>query len=170
MKFFILLLCLVYHIILIIAKKHKGADYYATLEIKKSATQAEIKKAYRKLSLKYHPDKNSAPDAADKFAQISVAYSVLSDTDKRETYNKGGEEAVSMQEQRANQPQQDPFSIFEHFGFGGGGGGFGGQRHREEPTTPSVNIPLRVSLKQLYLGELLDVSYVRQVLCSDARY
>jgi DnaJ-class molecular chaperone len=66
---------------------------------------------------------------------------------------------------RANQPQHDPFSIFEHFGFGGMGGG---RHHQEEPHTASVEIPLRVSLRQLYVGEMLDVSYSRQVLCAEA--
>lgn len=65
---------------------------------------------------------------------------------------------------RANQPPSDPFSIFDHFGFGG----MGGRRGREEePRTPNVKIPLRVSLRQLYLGDLLDVSYSRQVLCAE---
>lgn len=77
-----------------------GKDYYKILSVPKSATAAEIKKAYRKLSLKYHPDKNPSPDAAQKFAELSVAYDVLSDPDKREAYNRGGEEAVKMQEQR----------------------------------------------------------------------
>jgi DnaJ-related protein SCJ1 len=77
-----------------------GADYYKILGVSKSASAADIKRAYRKLSLKYHPDKNPAPDAATKFAEISVAYDVLSDPDKREAYNRGGEEAVKMQEQR----------------------------------------------------------------------
>lgn len=77
-----------------------GKDYYKILSVSKSASAAEIKKAYRKLSLKYHPDKNPAPDAAEKFAELSVAYDVLSDPDKRDAYNRGGEEAVKMQEQR----------------------------------------------------------------------
>lgn len=75
-------------------------DYYKILNVPKTASAAEIKKAYRKLSLKYHPDKNSAPDAAQKFAEISQAYDVLSDPEKREAYNRGGEDAVKMQEQR----------------------------------------------------------------------
>lgn len=77
-----------------------GKDYYKILNVPKTASAGDIKKAYRKLSLKYHPDKNSAPDAAEKFAEISQAYDVLSDPDKREAYNRGGEEAVKMQEQR----------------------------------------------------------------------
>jgi DnaJ family protein B protein 11 len=186
-----------------IAMAIAGKDYYKILGVTRSATSADIKRAYRKLSLKYHPgtaalpiiitvlyrycfaivcintnfhviyitiiiilDKNSAPDAASKFADISTAYAVLFDSDKRETYNRGGEEAVQLQEQRGGQQEQhDPFSIFEHFGFGGMGGG---GRSREEARTASVEIPVRVSLKQLYIGEQLDVSYVRQVLCADA--
>ena len=90
-----------------------GKDYYKVLGLTRKATSAEIKKAYRKLSLKYHPDKNSSPDAADKFAELSVAYDTLSDPEKRKMYNQGGEEAVKQAEQRGNQPEaHDPFSIF----------------------------------------------------------
>jgi curved DNA-binding protein CbpA len=77
-----------------------GKDYYKILSVSKKATAAEIKKAYRKLSLKYHPDKNSSPDAAGKFAEIAAAYDVLSDKEKRQIYDQGGEEAVKKQEQR----------------------------------------------------------------------
>mmetsp|Transcript_21453 Transcript_21453/g.43210 ORF Transcript_21453/g.43210 Transcript_21453/m.43210 type:complete len:358 (-) Transcript_21453:158-1231(-) len=149
-------------LVVVVAVVSAGKDYYKILSVSRSASTAEIKKAYRKLSLKYHPDKNPAPDASEKFAEISVAYDVLSDADKREAYNRGGEEAVKMQEQRENTPAQDPFSIFEHFGFGGH------RRQREEARTPNVEIPVRVSLRQLYLGEVLDVNYLRQVLCTEA--
>jgi len=147
----------------------KGADYYKVLGVSKSASSADIKRAYRKLSLKYHPDKNSAPDAAQKFADIATAYEVLSDPEKRETYNRGGEEAVKMQEQRGGGGGggggMDPFDIFEQFGFGGFGGGGG---RRQEERTPDVEIPVRVTLKQLYIGEQFDVTYARQVLCVEA--
>ncbi len=139
-------------------------DYYSILEVSRTATAAELKKAYRKLSLKYHPDKNSAPDAQQKFAELSVAYDVLSDPEKRKVYNQGGEEAVSKQEQQASQPQADPFSIFEAFGFGG----MGGQRRDQEQRTPNVEIPVRVTLRQLYMGEILDATYDRQVMCTEA--
>lgn len=158
--FSILLVCIVYY-------ASAGKDYYKILGVSKAATAAELKKAYRKLSLKYHPDKNPAPDASEKFAELSVAYDVLSDPEKREAYNRGGEDAVKMQEQRENTPASDPFSIFEHFGFGGFGGG-GGRRQQEEQRTPNVEIPVRVSLRQLYVGEVLDVEYVRQVVCVEA--
>ena len=115
-------------------------------------------------SLKFHPDKNPSSEASEKFSEIANAYAVLSDSDKRKTYDMGGEEAVKQKEQRDSQPQTDPFSMFEHFGFGGGGGRRG---REEEPRTATVNIPIRVSLRQLYVGEVLDVSYVRQVLCTE---
>lgn len=65
-------------LVVFIALAAAGTDYYKILEVKRTATSAEIKKAYRKLSLKYHPDKNSSPDAAEKFAALSQAYDVLS--------------------------------------------------------------------------------------------
>ena len=145
-----------------------GADYYKILGVSKSSSAADIKRAYRKLSLKYHPDKNPAPDASDKFAEIATAYDVLSDTDKREAYNRGGEDAVKQQEQRQNSGGGggiDPFNIFESFGFGG----MGGRRRDEEQKTPHIEIPIRVTLRQLYLGEVLDVAYVRQVVCPEAQ-
>lgn len=64
---------------------------------------------------------------------------------------------------RANTPAADPFNIFEAFGFGG----MGGRRH-EDPRTPNIESRLRVTLRQLYLGEVLEVSYVRQVVCVEA--
>ena len=65
---------------------------------------------------------------------------------------------------RENTPQHDPFSIFEAFGFGG----MGGRRQQEDQRTADVEIPLRVTLRQLYLGDVLEVSYVRQVVCVEA--
>lgn len=143
----------------------KGKDYYKILGVSRTASSAEIKKAYRKLSLKYHPDKNPSKDAADKFAEISVAYEALYDEDKRKIYDRGGEEALQQNEARGGAQAHNPFDIFEAFGFGG----MGGRRGREEePRTANVEIPVRVSLKQLYLGEVLDVDYKRQVLCVEA--
>ncbi|XP_050297498.1 dnaJ protein homolog 1-like [Anthonomus grandis grandis] len=71
-----------------------GKDYYAILGIPKSATDDDIKKSYRKLALKYHPDKNKAPDAEEKFKDVAEAYEVLSDKKKRDIYDKYGEEGL----------------------------------------------------------------------------
>jgi DnaJ family protein B protein 11 len=88
-----------------------GRDFYKILGLKKNATAAEIKKAYRKLSLQYHPDKNPGDEAALKnFQEINAANEVLSDPDKRRKYDQGGEEALNQPEAR------DPFA--DMFGFG----------------------------------------------------
>ncbi len=83
-------------------------DYYKVLGVSKSATAEEIKKAYRKLALQYHPDRNKTKEAADKFKEVNRAYEVLSDSQKRQTYDQFGAAA------------------FEQGGMGGAGGPFGG--------------------------------------------
>ena len=72
-------------------------DYYEVLGIAKGASEDEIKKAYRSLAKKYHPDVNKAPDAADKFKEINEAYEVLSDPQKRQNYDQFGFAGVDGQ-------------------------------------------------------------------------
>lgn len=69
-----------------------GKDYYKVLGIQKGATDEDIKKAYRKQALKWHPDKNKAANAEEKFKEIAEAYDVLSDPKKRDIYDQFGEE------------------------------------------------------------------------------
>ena len=99
-------------------------DYYAVLGVEKSAKADQIKKAYRKLALKYHPDKNPDDKAAEeRFKEITEAYAVLSDPDKKKQYDQFGDAAFHQ-----NFSQEDIFrnadlgSIFREFGFGGLGG------------------------------------------------
>jgi len=144
-----------------------AADFYKLLGISRDATHKEVKKAYRQKSLEFHPDKNKEENAADKFAEIARAYEILSNEDKRDIYNRHGEDGIKQHEER------------EQRGGGGGGGGspfdqffngFGGgnrQRRNEEQTTPSLEIPLWIHMKQAYIGETLEVEYVRQVLCTN---
>lgn len=139
-------------------------DFYKLLGLKRSATPKEIKKAYRAKSLEYHPDKNKEEGAAEKFAEIAYAYEVLTDEDKKQIYDRHGEEGLKQHEQRQGQGGgHGGFDdIFSHFGFGGFGGG--GRRQREQ-STPNVDVPLRVTMKQLYLGDTIEVEYIRQTLC-----
>jgi curved DNA-binding protein len=101
-------------------------DYYNILGIDKSASAADIKKAYRKLAMKYHPDKNKGDKTLeDKFKKISEAYAVLSDPEKRKQYDTYG--SADFQQRYS---QEDIFrnfdlgDILKEFGFGGGRGGF----------------------------------------------
>lgn len=71
-----------------------GKDYYKTLGITKGATDEEIKKAYRKMALRYHPDKNKTIGAEEKFKEVAEAYEVLSDKKKRDIYDKYGEDGL----------------------------------------------------------------------------
>lgn len=69
-----------------------GKDYYEILGIKKGASEDDIKKAYRKQALRYHPDKNKSPGAEEKFKEIAEAYDVLSEPKKKDIYDRFGEE------------------------------------------------------------------------------
>ncbi len=99
-----------------------GKDYYNILGLSKSATPEEIKKAYRKLALKYHPDHNKGnPDAEAKFKDISEAYAVLSNPEKRRQYDQFGAEGFNRRFSQEDIFRGADFSsIFREFGFGGG--------------------------------------------------
>ena len=73
----------------------KETKFYDLLGVKPNATETELKKAYRKLALKFHPDKNPGPDAEGKFKEISMAYEVLSNEDKRKIYDSHGEQGIN---------------------------------------------------------------------------
>lgn len=109
-----------------------GRDFYKILGVSRDASATEIKKAYRKLALQYHPDKNTDdPDAEQKFVEISNAYDVLIDPDKRAKYDQFGESAFDPNAGGGGRPhfqRGDAFNIFEQFfkGFGGADGGFPG--------------------------------------------
>lgn len=140
------------------------ADFYKILGVSRRASQKEIKKAYRQMSLKFHPDKNKEEGAAQKFSEISRAYEVLSDDNLKEVYDTRGEDGLKQHEQQQQHGGGGGGGgfedIFSHFGFGGGG-----RRDTGDQRTDDVEVPLRVSLKQLYEGVVLDVHYVREVLC-----
>ncbi len=117
-------------------------DYYEILEISRNADSAEIKKAYRKLALKYHPDRNQGDkEAEEKFKLVNEAYQVLSDEKKRATYDRYGKAGLDsngfsgFSDMNYEDIMGDLGSIFESVfggGFGGGFGNSGGQRRRRK--------------------------------------
>ena len=142
-------------------------DYYEQLGVAKNASADDIKKAYRKLAIKYHPDKNPGnKEAEEKFKEVSAAYEVLSDPEKRARYDQFGHEAYTSAGGAGGGTDfnhaQDIFNAFFGGGFGGGGGGFsfedlfGGGR-RSNPNAPVPGDDLRYDLTNsstLYHNEL----------------
>ncbi|ELT87266.1 hypothetical protein CAPTEDRAFT_207828 [Capitella teleta] len=133
-------------------------DFYNILGVTRSANKNQIKKAYRKLAKELHPDKNQAdPDAEAKFRDIGEAYEVLSDKEKRDLYDRHGEEGLKQQGGGFNDPFDSFSSFFGDFGFGFGGGGGGRNQEREIPRGGDVLMDLEVSLEELYTGNFVEV-------------
>jgi molecular chaperone DnaJ len=150
-------------------------DYYEILGVDKKAPLEEIKSAYRKLAMKYHPDRNKSPDAEEKFKEISEAYAVLSDQNKRQQYDLYGHPGIDMR-----YTQEDIFrgvdfeDIFRDFGlsgFGGFGRGgsifdifFGGRR--EGPRRGSdILYELSIDLEDAAFGKTVELEVPRTETC-----
>src|SRR5437763_10952104 len=123
-------------------------DYYEVLGIERSASAEDIKKAYRKMAVKYHPDKNPGDKQAEEsFKEIGEAYEALSDPQKRAAYDQYGHAAFDPRRRAGG--FHDPFEIFRE-AFGGGGGSifddlFGGSRG--DPTGPQRGSDLRYDME-----------------------
>lgn len=144
-------------------------DYYEILEVPRNATEAEIKKAYRRLALKYHPDKNPGnKEAEEKFKEAAEAYEVLSDPEKRERYNRYGHEGVKGM--GGGMTMEDIFShfgdIFESFGFGRGfSGGFESSR-RHVSRGSNLRVKVKLTLEEIAHGVEKKIKVNKYVKCS----
>jgi molecular chaperone DnaJ len=132
-------------------------DYYEILAVERTATEEEVKRSYRKLALKFHPDKNpDDPHAEEKFKELGEAYDVLMDTDKRAAYDRFGHAAFS-QGTAAGRGFHDPFDIFREV-FGGGGGifetffGGGGATGEDRHRGSDLRYDMQITLEEAAFG------------------
>ncbi|RXJ70300.1 molecular chaperone DnaJ [Halarcobacter ebronensis] len=148
-------------------------DYYELLEVTKSCDKSEIKKAYRKMAMKFHPDKNPGDkEAEEKFKAINEAYQVLSDDEKRALYDRYGKAGLEGHGQGGGFSGgfDDLGSIFEEM-FGGGFGGFG-QSKRERKTynyNLDIAVELTVEFNEAVFGSKKEINYTFKDACSDCK-
>ncbi len=156
-------------------------DYYEVLGVSKNATPEELKKAYRKLALKYHPDKNPGDKAAEeKFKEAAEAYDVLNDPDKRAKYDQWGHNmgpsgfgggAGGGGFHAGGMSMEDIFSQFGDIFGGGSFGGFrqygnaGGARRRRQPKGSDLRIKVKLTLKEISEGVTKKLKIPRYVQC-----
>jgi molecular chaperone DnaJ len=134
-------------------------DYYEVLGVSKTATFEEVKRAYRKLAVKYHPDKNpDAPQAEEKFKELGEAYDVLIDEEKRAAYDRFGHAAFAQGGGGFRGGFHDPFDIFrEVFGGGGAGGIFesffgGGASGQDRQRGSDLRYDMQITLEEAAFG------------------
>ena len=144
-------------------------DYYEVLGVPREASEKDIKSSYRKLAMKYHPDRSDAPDTEERFKEISEAYAVLSDSDKRRQYDQFGHAGINSQ-----YSQEDLFrgvnfeDIFRGFGFGGDSifdMFFGGGRRRGTSRGNDLRYDLDMTLEQVASGLETTIEVPRAESC-----
>ena len=149
-------------------------DYYEVLSVSRDATEAQLKSAYRKLALKYHPDKNPGnPEAEERFKEAAEAYAVLCDPQKRAAYDRYGHAGVSGVGAGGFDPNafagfEDIFgSLGDLFGFGDM---FGGRRRRGGPQRGSdLRYDLEISFEESYAGTETTIQIPREETCETCK-
>jgi len=140
----------------------KETKFYDLLGVQPGADDNSLKKAYRKLAMKYHPDKN--PDAGEKFKEISMAYEVLSNPEKRKLYDQAGEQGIKEGGQGGGGFHSNPMDIFDMF-FGGGDPFGRGRGQRGPRRTKNLVHQLSVSLEDMYNGTVRKLALQKNVIC-----
>ena len=148
-------------------------DYYKTLGVNRNVTPQELKSAYRKLAMKYHPDRNPSPEAEEQFKKINEAYEVLSDPQKKQIYDNYGADAVNNGAGGFGGFQSGGFGGFEDIFssvfsdmFGGSfGGGFGGAKRKRARRGNDLQQKVEVTLEQAYNGTEEEITYTRIDTC-----
>ena len=157
----------------------KNEELYTILEIPKTATDDEIKKAYKKAALKHHPDRNpNNPEATAKFQEVGKAFTTLSDPQKRQRYDQFG--VIDGENDGPGggggmPPGFNPFDIFQNM-FGGGGGGFPGfpgmnmnqhnnQQQNRAFKSPDKKVTINLSLADVYKGKSVSIDFNKIVCC-----
>jgi molecular chaperone DnaJ len=148
-------------------------DYYEVLGVQKNSSKDQIKDAYRKLALQYHPDRNKEAGAEDKFKEISEAYAVLSDDQKRQTYDQLGHQGFDQRYKQEDIFRGADFdSVFRDMGFGDifrtifGGGGFGGYGDYEERNRgQDLAFDLQITLQEAAKGTEKEIEIPRTEKC-----
>ena len=148
-------------------------DYYEVLGVQRNASKDEIKDAYRKLALQYHPDRNKSPEAEEKFKEISEAYAVLSDDEKRQQYDMLGYAGFDQRYTREDIFRGADFnSIFRDLGFGFGdifryffGGGFGGDFSERINRGRDLVYDLEITLEEAAKGTEKEIEIPRTEKC-----
>jgi molecular chaperone DnaJ len=154
-------------------------DFYDVLGVQKAASKDDIKAAYRKMALQYHPDRNKSPEAEEKFKEISEAYAVLSDDEKRKQYDTYGKESVYQK-----YGQEDIFrgadfqDVFRDMGFAYGGGfedilgaffGIGGGRRGRPRRGDDLTLHIQLNLEEVVKDVTKEIEIPRTELCPTCR-
>ncbi len=152
-------------------------DYYDVLGLSKGASEAEIKKAYRQMALKFHPDKNQGDKSAeDKFKEAADAYGVLSDPQKKAQYDQFGHSGMGGSGGFGGGQHMNMDDIFSQFGdifggaFGGGGGGFGGGGGRRTVKGSNLRIKVKLNLEEIANGTTKKIKVFKLINASDVTF
>ncbi|MCJ1369763.1 DnaJ- protein scj1 [Loxospora ochrophaea] len=139
-------------------------DYYKLLGVDKAADERDIKRAYRTLSKKFHPDKNPGDDTAQqKFVEVAEAYEALSNKETRRIYDQYGHEGLNQHKQGGSAQHQDPFDLFSRFFGGGGHFGHGGGQRRG----PNMDLRVAIPLRDFYNGAEHTFEIEKQQICEE---